>query len=82
MTPLEKAQELISKFISVQDKWYIDNLVDGLRCSHAKQCALIAVDEVLIEIRKIYDIYTEVNIISIYQYWAKVKKEIEKLRHH
>jgi hypothetical protein len=45
----------------------------------AKQCALITINEILIEIRKIYDIYTEVNIIKIYQYWQEVKQEIEKL---
>jgi hypothetical protein len=45
----------------------------------AKQCALITINKILIEIRKIYDIYTEVNIIKIYQYLEEVKIEILKL---
>ena len=45
----------------------------------AKQCALITINKILIEIRKIYDIYTEVNIIKIYQYWQDVKTEINKI---
>jgi hypothetical protein len=78
MTPLEKAEELIKKFTFntrcfSETKGWEDYLYD------AKQCALIAVDKILIEIRKIYDIYTEINIINIYQYWQEVKEEIEKL---
>ena len=36
MTPKEKAEELISKYIIVQDEWYLDKLVDGLRIAQAK----------------------------------------------
>jgi hypothetical protein len=68
--PKEKAKELFNKMYNCE-----------LDISYyaAKQCALIAVDEILIEIRKIFDILTEVNIIEIYKYWEKVKNEIEKL---
>ena len=79
MTPLEKAKELLEKYIDSNDTietWKDDIAIDK---ELSKQCALIAADEVLIEIRKIYDIYTEVNIISIYQYWEEVKNEINKL---
>jgi hypothetical protein len=70
MTPKEKAEEFFNKMYNCE-----------LDISYyaAKQCALIAVDEMLIEIRKIYDIYTEINIINIYHYWQQVKQEIEKL---
>ena len=93
MKPKEKAQELISKFISVQDKWYIDNLVDGLRCSHAKQCALIAINEI-INALETYDDMTEKhlkrefpnylscelqNMEQDFRYYEQVKREIEKL---
>ena len=74
MTPSEKAKDLIKKYYRDSDL-----LVEDLTWIQAKECALIAVDEILIEIRKIYDIYTEINIINIYQYWQEVKQEIEKL---
>jgi hypothetical protein len=70
MTSKDKAKELFNKMYNCE-----------LDISYyaAKQCALIALEEILIEIRKIYDIYTEENIIKIYQYWQEVKQEIEKL---
>ena len=74
LTAKEKAKELVYKYFSGDDLLYED-----LTWIQAKQCALIAIDEILIEIRKIYDIYTEINIINIYQYWQEVKQEIEKL---
>lgn len=77
-TAKEKAKELIEKFIPHTRVFHEvlgwEDYIDS-----AKQCAMVAVDEILIEIRKIYDIYTEVNIISKYQYWQEVKKEINKL---
>lgn len=73
MTPKEKAEELISKYIIVQDEWYLDKLVDGLRIAQAKRCALIAVDEILFIVSKYNDTQAEVA------YWKEVKQEIEKL---
>jgi hypothetical protein len=57
MTPREKAVELIYKF-GMENQYY----------ERAKQCALIAVDEVL-------------NVIDNFEmiYWEQVKQEIEKL---
>ena len=81
MTPKEKAEELVSKYITNQNSWYLENLVDGLRIAHAKQCALIAVDEILksgIEI----DYYFDKSIgyyLSYLEYYGEVKQEIEKL---
>jgi hypothetical protein len=54
MTPKEKAEELNVGF------WYLTN-----DSRIAKQCALIAVDEMIKEIGS--------------KYWYDVKKEIEKL---
>jgi hypothetical protein len=70
MTPKEKAEELVNKYITNQNFWYLKNLVDGLRISQAKQCALIAVDEILNGSRLFY--------IEEYKYWQEVKQEIEK----
>jgi hypothetical protein len=63
MTPKEKAEELIVK-MSTHDRDIHPH------CTHyiAKQCALIAVDEVMLALNG-YDFY----------YWQQVKQEIEKL---
>jgi hypothetical protein len=61
MTPKEKAQELFDKYFEVTNNYY-----------QAKQCALIAVDEILDTIKWcIGD--------SQVEYWEGVKKEIEAL---
>ena len=67
MTPKEKAQDLYFKFYSE---------ILSLRAEPAKQCALIAVDEILKSNPTVIDCdKTELN----YKYWTEVKKEIEKL---
>jgi hypothetical protein len=79
MTPKEKAQELAMKF----DKYG--------ETDNAKQCALIAVDEIIDALEK-YDELTEKhlkdefdvtyfscelqNMDSDFRYWEKVKQEI------
>ena len=64
MTPKEKAQELVDKFrMNV-----LDYEGSGLNTFKAKQCALIAVDEMLSECR-----------IQSEWYWNEVKQQIEKL---
>jgi len=59
MTPQEKAYEIWQKMMNA------DLLVDSIS---AKQCALVAVDEIL-------------NVIDNFEmiYWEEVKQEIEKL---
>ena len=61
MTPKEKAKELIRQFYSV----------GAIEC---KQCALIAVDEIL-------NVTAGLNgwINGFQSYWEEVKQEIEKL---
>jgi hypothetical protein len=66
MTPKEKALELFNKMC---------NSVDELLPLDVKQCALIAVDE-LIEFA--YN-YTDYNEKSTKEYLEKVKQEIENL---
>jgi len=67
MTPKEKAEELINKFlISTPIGFHIDD---------AKQCALIAVDEITDSI-----VITDLTIAeNQFLYWEEVKHEIEKL---
>lgn len=66
MTPKEKAHQLVNK---MQLDW-------GCNCCHndwAKECALIAVDEILDIEKEIWD-----DLHSRYfEYWKQVKKEIE-----
>ena len=73
MTPKEKAEELILKFMRLQEpnyNWFHSKL--------AKQCALIAVDEMIIQNGELYllglakDYYIEKNA-----YLFDVKSELQ-----
>jgi hypothetical protein len=69
MTPKEKAKELVDKFqsgytINGFNYQFQNDLED------AKQCALIAVDEI---------INTFIDIDPKLKYWQEVKQEIQKL---
>jgi hypothetical protein len=71
MTPKEKAKELFDKFYSA-----IPSDEIGENYSSAKQCALIAVDELLWLLNEIdYDLNSDNAII----FYNEVKQEIEKL---
>ena len=74
MTPKEKAKELVDKF----------RISKAITESYAKQCALIAVDEILNTLKIFPEKDTTsksvVNFsISRIVYWVQVKKEIEAL---
>jgi hypothetical protein len=73
MTPKEKAKELVDKMY--QHQWRKDTI----EFRNAKQCALIAVDE-------IDDIYQKLTpkddpyyFLLELEYWEEVKNEIDKL---
>jgi len=83
MTPKEKAEELVLKFLRIDNntkEWFNKHI--------AKQCALIAVNEIIeatkyeLSHAKAYldgrdsEIITEVYYSP---YWQEVKQEIEKL---
>jgi hypothetical protein len=79
MTPKEKAKELYDKFYMA-----IPNDEMGLNDEASRQCALIAVDEILkLENPNTYNYLTESKEHLIVQiadnYWQEVKKEIENL---
>ena len=69
MTPKEKAEELVLKYLRLQEKdsynWFNKSL--------AKQCALIAVDEMLDD--DVYDMSEELFEKRI-NYWEQVRQEI------
>lgn len=70
MTAKEKAKELFDKFIvKVLDR----DGTSAMNGFEAKQCALIAVDEVLKSQRNIYGVNNRATT-----YYLEVKKEIEK----
>jgi hypothetical protein len=82
MTPKEKAQELFDKmFLIIENNGMYDDLY------RAKQCALIAIDEILElkETQEEYQIQYENGEWSreigyrYSKYWQEVKQEIEKL---
>ena len=75
MTAKEKAKELVRKY------WDLGGIDEDHNCSHyvAKQCALIAVDE-------IDDIYQKLTpkddpycFLLELEYWQEVKQEINNL---
>jgi hypothetical protein len=71
LEPKEKAKELVDKYyhlFSVE----LENTIDY---REAKQCALIAVDEMI----KQQQIQFDEMIWSCVGYWKEVKQEIEKL---
>ena len=75
MTPKEKASKLVSEYLIHFVEFYNEKEY-GYNNDKAKQCALIAVDEILDD-----DMYgmEEEHFEKRINYWEEVKKEIEKL---
>jgi hypothetical protein len=72
MTPKEKAKELFGKHYIVCQEY-----TEEIQCSiQAKQCALIAVDEI---ISADWYIPTFEDYKKWTSYWKEVKQEIEKI---
>jgi len=70
MTPKEKAKELFDKMFEPNNHYMNKNIeIDKII---AKQCALIAVDEIL-------KITWVDKFLTVEEYWEEVKQEIEKL---
>jgi hypothetical protein len=68
MTPKEKAKELVDKFqFILTEKQF------------GKQCALIAVDEILDELLEIVTVTSSKYIIKHINYYQEIKQEIEKI---
>jgi hypothetical protein len=65
MTPKEKAKDLLCNFYAIQS----DEYNYGINWKMAKQCALIAVNEIL----------GYMGADRGYAFWQEVKQEIEKL---
>jgi hypothetical protein len=75
MTPQEKAKELFNKFDFIYSYDGLDIMDEEFTKEDRKQCALIAVDEILEMDLPIL----EEDADKFYDYWQEVKHEIEKL---
>jgi hypothetical protein len=75
MTPKEKAEELVDKFVQYTPA------DSELEYPYAKKCALIAVDEI-IKSNPIFvtsKLEGKDGMHEAYLYWKEVKQELEKL---
>jgi hypothetical protein len=68
MTAKEKAWEIFYEFKTIPDKWKNEKVFQNY---YAKQCALLAVDNILNEYWS--------HDTKRRDWWQEVKKEIEKL---
>ena len=74
MTPKEKANELMSKFVGISLS-QVNELVDGIRIRLAKESALIAVEEI-INSRPLDPNYVDWDDCgAAHQYWYQAQKE-------
>lgn len=70
MTAKEKAKELVDKYSFVEIQHYTSMF-------EVKECALIAVDEIIESQKCCYECYHEGSIEL--KYWSDVKREIQQL---
>ncbi len=82
MTPKEKAKELVDKMKLATDEFGYINI----NIERHKQCALIAVEEMLGEYQSMSDLESVLVInnkltfiVHQLQYWMEVKQNIQKL---
>ncbi len=73
MTPKEKAENLIWKYLTSRD---VDGHNDVRDVHAAIRCALIAVDEIIKAVNNPDETYLMKDDVN---YWQEVKQEIEKL---
>ena len=83
MTPKEKAIELVEKYLDANhtiEDWKTDINIDF---ELAKQCALIAVDEILENVDYFFKELENDNLPNKFddeiEYWNEVKQEINNL---
>jgi hypothetical protein len=74
MTPKEKAEELVKKMYEVHS-----NTASDITLHFAKQCALVAVDEICEILEDNGFTFIEYHDRTTIEYWLQVKQEIEKL---
>ena len=75
MTPKEKAKELFDRFDFIYSYDGLGIMDDEFTKDDRKQCALIAVQELIDQCHG----YREIDLGMSLDYWEEVKQEIEKL---
>ena len=75
MTPQEKAEQLVDNFRNT----IMSFLSDNMKNKNAKECALMAVNEVILEQCKSSELKDPRYLDERLMYWNEVKQEIEKL---
>ena len=76
MTAKDKAKELVDRFKGVTRPFSKRRTLKvDIHPEHAKQCALICVDEILESLRNVGHSFSNDEI----KYWQEVKQEIEKI---
>jgi len=76
MTPKEKAKELIDKFQSRIKEYPSEIYEDDIEFQTARQCALVAVDEIIKS-----NPVTEQGSVFVrnFLYWESVKEQLNKI---
>jgi hypothetical protein len=83
MTPKEKAEELVEAFMNIRKQKLADYSI--IYHPTAKQCALIAVDEILKDLKESLEVAEDLHphakglIAGSLTSWQQVKQEIEQL---
>jgi len=75
MTPKEKAKQLIDIFKPNAYRGACEENDELMELYHAKQCAFIAVDEII----KTIEYSSQADEMSKTSYWEQIKTEIEKI---
>jgi hypothetical protein len=82
MTPEEKAKELVNKYLRTYPIYDNPTVVISYTNNESKQCALIAVDEIIknnLEYLRGIELHNDVALNIDLSYWQEVKQEIELL---
>jgi HD superfamily phosphodiesterase len=74
MEAKEKAKQLVQRYVDIMPMLY--NQTGDQILKHAKQCALIAVDEIIKATNNMWD---SIDHLAINDYWQEVKQEINSL---
>jgi len=77
MTPQEKAKDLIDKFVNSSVVVEEENFFHPKPYSLAKQCALIAVDELINATQYESHIHMAFNPCETTEYWLEVKTYLQ-----
>jgi hypothetical protein len=75
LTAKEKAKELVDRY----NKFDFNTIVVSTQKEYAKQCALIAVDEMIKEMTDLYKSHNSIDNFNRLSFWFEVKKEINNL---